>query len=295
VLALIALIAACADLLASDLPLYCVVDGHSYFLPCLRHPAELRAFDQQTLAARGTTVVSTLVPYGPLAQRPGGRLDVLAAPSAMHWLGTDDRGRDVAARLIHGARVACLVGVLAVTLYLLVGGVVGAACAASKSFDHVASRFIEAGMCIPALFLLLAIQGLSGRGRVVDVALAIALAEWPHAARMVRAEALRVAAGDHVLAARSLGAGTLRVTARHILPLALGPVVVMAGFGLQQAVLFESALGLLGYGISPPTASWGELLAQAMAHPRPWLLLAPSLTIGLVVLASRLVSEEETI
>ncbi len=289
----VALVAVCADLLASDLPLYCEVDGRSYWLPCITHPLALRSEDQQALAARAVSLVRTPIPYGPLAQRPGGRLEVLAAPSAAHWLGTDDRGRDVAARSIHGARVACLVGPLAVALYFLIGVVVGTSCAASKRFDFVASRFIEAGMTLPTLLLLLVIQGLSGRGRVVDVALAIALAEWAHAARLVRAEALRVAASEHVMAARSLGARASRVMARHILPLALGPALVLASFGLGQAILFESALGLLGYGIAPPTASWGDLLAQAMAHPRPWLIAPPAILIGLVVLASRLVADDD--
>jgi peptide/nickel transport system permease protein len=119
----------------------------------------------------------------------------------------------------------------------------------------------------------------------------IALAEWPQAARLVRIEALRVATLEHVLAARSLGAGPLRIGARHVLPLALGPLWVLAGFGLGQAVLFESALSFLGFGIAPPTASWGELLAEAAVHPVPWLLLPPTFAIAWTVLAARLVVE----
>ncbi len=222
-LAAVALLALAADLLAANLPLYCRLDGRAYFLPCLTRPAALVGQDQQSLARSGSVLVRTPIPYGPLAQRPGGELRPLEAPSRAHLLGTDDRGRDVAARLIHGARVACLVGPLAVLAYLCFGVFVGALCASSHGIDLVLSRVIEAGLAIPPLLLLLAVQGISGRGSVVAVAFVIALAEWPQAARLVRAEALRVAASEHVLAARAIGARRLRVALRHILPLSLGP------------------------------------------------------------------------
>jgi peptide/nickel transport system permease protein len=219
-------------------------------------------------------------------------LEVLAPPSRVHLLGTDDRGRDVVARLVHGTRVACLVGPVAVIAYLLLGVLVGVLCASSARLDLVLGRLIDAGLAIPPLLLLLAVQGLSGRGSMIAVALVIALAEWPHAARLVRAEALRVAASEHVVAARALGASTLRVALRHVLPLSLGPAVVLATFGLGQAVLFESALTFLGFGLAPPVASWGELLAQGALHPRVGLLLAPSLAIAWTVLAARLLADQ---
>lgn len=288
---MLGLVLACAlgaELLASDLPLYCNVDGQAYVLPCLTKPGALAGQDQQTLARRGAKMLGTPIPYGPLAQRPGGVLAPLSRPSATHLLGTDDRGRDVLARIIHGARVACLVGVLAVALYLVLGALVGALCASSGALDLVLGRFIDAGLAIPALLLLLLVQGLAGSGSALQVAFVIALAEWPQVARLVRADALRIAASEHVLAARALGAGPLRVGLVHVLPLALGPVWVVASFGLAQAVLFESALSFLGFGIAPPTASWGELLAQAAAHPRAWLVLPPALAIAWTVFAARL-------
>lgn len=283
-----ALVALAADLIAAELPLYLVVDGERYVLPCLTAPARLLGEDQQSLAARATSMLGTPIPYGPLAQRPGGRLEVLAPPSRAHLLGTDDRGRDVAARLVHGARVACLIGPLAVLVYVFIGTFVGAWCAASRLADTVLGRVIEASLCVPPLVLLLAVQGLSGRSTIAHVAFVIALAEWPHAARLVRAEALRVAALPHVVAARSIGASSPRVALLHVLPMALGPVVVLASFGLGQAVLYESALGLLGFGVQAPTASFGELLAQGLAHPRAWLIAPPSLAIAGIVLGARL-------
>jgi peptide/nickel transport system permease protein len=286
-LVLVGLIALAADLIASDLPLYCRVAGHAYLMPCLTRPDALSDTDQQLLVARGATLVGTPIPYGPSAQRPGGVLDKLAPPSRAHWLGTDDRGRDVAARLVHGTRVACAVGLLSVLAYLLLGAFVGVLCASSRAVDLVLARLIDAQLALPPLLLLLAIQGLSGRGSVLAIAFVIALSEWPQAARLVRAQALRVAAGEHVFAARALGAGRMRIVFVHVLPLALGPAWVLAGFGFGQAVLFESALGFLGYGIAPPTASWGELFAQAAAHPRAWLIVPPALAVALVVASAR--------
>ncbi len=210
-LALVGLIALAADLIASDLPLYCRVAGHAYLLPCLTRPDALSDTDQQLLVARGATVVGTPIAYGPAAQRPGGVLDKLAPPSRAHWLGTDDRGRDVAARLVHVTRVACAVGLLSVLAYLLLGAFVGVLCASSRAVDLVLARLIDAQLALPPLLLLLAIQGLSGRGSVLAIAFVIALSEWPQAARLVRAQALRVAAER----ARLRGACARRGTDAH--------------------------------------------------------------------------------
>jgi len=228
-----------------------------------------------------------LVPFGPLDQ-PHDLSPVLQAPSRVHWLGTDDLGRDVFSRLVHGARVACALGVVTVALYVLLGAAIGLCCALSRVADLALGRLIDAALCIPALLLVLAIQGTHGPGGLVAVAVAIALAEWPHAARLVRAEALRVAALPHVLAARAIGASRWRVLVVHVLPLALAPLGVVASFGLAQAVLIEAALGTLGFGLAAPTPSWGELLAQAAVHPRWWLAGPPTIAIALVVLGARL-------
>jgi peptide/nickel transport system permease protein len=292
VLGALALVAAAADLLASDLPLAVRVDGHTFVLPCLARPDELDADDNQSLAARAEWLVRPPVPYGPLAQHPGGITAVLAPPSRAHWLGTDDRGRDVAARLIHGTRVALSVGPLAVALYLALGLLVGVAASLSRASDLALGRAIEIGLTFPTLFLLLAIQGLSARASLLEVGLAIALTQWPHVARLVRAEALRVTASPHYEAARAVGAAPLRLALVHVLPLAASPALVAAAFGVAQAVLVETALTFLGFGVPPPTASWGELLAQAQATGLPaWLLVPPTITIAAMVIACNLVGD----
>ncbi len=291
-LTLLVVVGAAADLLASDLPLACRVDQHTYLLPCLTHPAALADDDQQTLAARADWLLPTPVPYGEAAQHPGGVSQPLSPPSRSHWLGTDDRGRDVAARLIHGTRVALYVGPLAVALYLIIGVVVGVAASSGGAIDLVLGRLIEVGLTFPTLFLLLCIQGLTARASLVEVALAIALTQWPDVARLTRAEAMRVRSLGHVEAARALGAPPLRMLWLHVLPLSVAPALVQAALGVGQAVLFETALSFLGFGVPPPTASWGELLAQAQATGFPfWLLWPAALLVAATVLACQRCSD----
>jgi peptide/nickel transport system permease protein len=236
--------------------------------------------------------LADLMPYGPDEQHPGGISAVLAPPSAAHWLGTDDRGRDVAARLVHGTRVAFAVGPLAVAVYVALGLLVGVAAALGRRADFVIGRVVDVGLLFPTLLLLLAIQGVTSQTSLAEVALAIALTQWPYVARLTRAEALRVAAAPHVEAAHAVGAGRARILAVHILPLAATPALTAAAFGIGHAVLFETALTFLGFGVPPPTASWGELLAQAQASGlKPWLLVPPTVAVAALVLACNLVGD----
>jgi peptide/nickel transport system permease protein len=286
-LALLALVGAGADLLASDLPLACRHRGTLYLLPCLTRPAALTdggGVDGWSLR--------TPIPYGPFEQHPGGVTAILQPPSRAHWLGTDDRGRDVAARLIHGVRVALCIGPIAVALYLLIGLLVGGAAALGRSLDFVLGRAVDVGLLFPTLLLLLAIQGVTSTASLFEVAFAIAITQWPHVARLTRAEALRLATAPHVESARAVGAGPWRILGVHILPLAATPALTAAAFGIGQAVLFETSLTFLGLGVPPPTASWGELLAQAQASGlRPWLLWPPALAVAALVLACNLVGD----
>jgi peptide/nickel transport system permease protein len=283
-------IALCADFLAADRPIACRVDGRSYWFPNLT--GALRDDDNQTLRARAEWILPPPVPYGPEAQRPGGVSTPLAPPSRAHWLGTDDRGRDVLARLIHGTRVALAVGPIAVGLYLLIGVAVGLWSSRGGWIDLALGRLVEIGLTFPTLFLLLCIQGLTARVSLFEVGVAIALTQWPEVARLTRAEAMRVRALGHVEAARALGVPPARLMLGHILPLALGPALVQAAFGIAQAVLFETALTFLGFGVPPPTASWGELLAQAQASNfAAWLLWPPALLVAATVLACQKISD----
>ncbi len=141
--------------------------------------------------------------------------------------------------------------------------------------------------------MLLALRGLSGADSTAEVVLAIALAEWPHLARLVRAESLRAAALPHVEAARAIGASGARIAFAHVLPDAAPPLLVAIAFGVGQAVLLEAALTFLGFGVPAPRASWGELLAQAWASGlRPHLLLPPTIAIAVTVGACSLLADE---
>ena len=243
-------------------------------------------------AFAAAAALAGLMPYGPEEQHPGGVTEVLAAPSAAHWLGTDDRGRDVATRLVHGTRVALVVGPLAVAIYLFIGLAVGLCAAIGRRVDFAVGRVVEIGLLFPTLLLLLAIQGVTSSTSLAEVALAIAVTQWPYVARLTRAEALRVATSPHVEAARALGAGRVRILGVHILPLAATPALTAAAFGIGNAVLFETALTFLGFGVPPPTASWGELLAQAQASGlRWWLLVPPTVAVAALVLACNLVGD----
>lgn len=292
----LALVAVAADLIASDLPLAVRVDGRLHLVPCLVRPAALAGDDQQSLARRAAWMLPTPIPYGPLAGNPGGVTALLQPPSRTHLAGTDDRGRDVAARLVHGAHTALVVGGAAVLLFVLFGVACGLACAASPVLDLVLGRLVEIGLIFPSYFLLLCVQGalaLRGPPSLLSVAAAIALTRWPQVARVVRAEALRQVASPHVEAARAIGAGPLAIARRHVLPLAAGPVLVAAAFGFGQAVLLEAGLSFLGLGVPPPTPSWGELLAEAHANGLPLQLwIGPALAIaGTVYWTNRLADD----
>jgi peptide/nickel transport system permease protein len=284
------LIAVFADFLAADRPIACRVYGSTYWFPNLTHA--LPDDDNQTLRGRAEWMLPPPIPYGPEQQRSAGISTPLLPPSRAHWLGTDDRGRDVLARLIHGTRVALAVGPIAVGLYLLIGVAVGLWSSRGGWIDLLLGRLVEVGLTFPTLFLLLCIQGLTARASLFEVGVAIALTQWPEVARLTRAEAMRVRALGHVEAARAIGVPPARLMLGHILPLAIGPALVQAAFGIAQAVLFETALTFLGFGVPPPTASWGELLAQAQASNfSPWLLWPPALLVAATVLACQRISD----
>lgn len=297
-------VALAADLLASDLPLAVQVDGRLHLLPSLSRPAALRDATVLTLRERLRTqpagwMVEPPVPYGPFqtfataasrAETPPWR------PDREHLLGTDELGRDVLARLIHGARVSLAVGVVAALLYALIGTLLGLLAGWFGGWvDAVISRLVEVMMTFPTLFFLLAVMGLFRVQSVVPVMLVIGLTRWPEVARLVRGETLRIKTLEFITASRALGASDARIIVRHLLPHALGPVLVAATFGVAGAIVLESALSFLGFGAPPPAASWGELLTQAhryLSHPGAWwLTVFPGLALFGTVAALNLVGQ----
>ena len=295
--ALLVLIAVFADFLASDKPIWLKYDGRHYPFPNLIDYPELRPLTndvlRQVMVDGEDWAILPLVPYGPLQSKADGEIRPLDPPSGGHWLGTDDRGRDVTARLIHGTRVSLSVGLVAVGLYVLIGVFLGAIAGFYGGWlDAGITRVIEALMAFPSFFFILIIQGLLPSASILQIMVVIGLTRWTDVARLVRGEVLRLRSAEFVLAAQALGLPPRRILFRHVMPNAMGPVLVAATFGVAGAILLESALSFLGFGTPPPTASWGELLTQAFAHDgKWWLTLFPGLAIFVTVTAYNLVGE----
>ena len=293
----VVLCALLADVLASDKPILLHLDGKLYILPAIFDDKDLVDHDNQTIVAaiseRGGWAVLPPVPYGPNQTKVDGRVDWLQAPHGGHLLGTDDSGRDVLARIIHGARSSQLVGIGSIALSTLLGVLIGAFAAYFGGlFDRTALIFIETLTAFPTFFLILAIQGLLGTGSLLQLVIIIGATRWTDVARVTRAEVLRVVNEDYVDAARALGLGHLRILFLHVMPGAIGPVVVSATFGVAGAILIESTLSFLGYGAPPPTASWGQLLTDAFNNEGCyWLTIFPGLALSLTVLSINLVGE----
>ncbi len=217
----------------------------------------------------------------------------LEPPSAEHHFGTDDVGRDVLTRLIHGARVSLTVGFLAAVIALLVGAVLGAIAGFyGGALDWLVSRVIEIVLCFPFLFLVVAIVGLF-RPSMYTIVIALGITTWTDAARYVRGEILRIRELDYAQAARAIGARDLRIIFRHLLPNALAPALVSANFSVAAAILTESALSFLGIGVPLPAPSWGGILSLAEQHIDYawWLVLFPGVAIFSTVAAFNVVGD----
>jgi peptide/nickel transport system permease protein len=208
----------------------------------------------------------------------------------VHLLGTDKTGRDVLVEMIYGTRISLTVGIVAVSIYLAIGVVVGALAGYfGGKTDMLISRVIEVVMLFPTLFLILTLVGLIGRS-VYIIMVVIGITGWPSIARLVRGEVLKQRAIEYTLAARALGSPSLRIVFRHILPNALSPVLVAAPFGIASAIIVEATLSLLGFGVEPPTPSWGTLLQQGYGnYSYWWLIVVPSIGIFMAVTLLNLV------
>jgi len=296
VLALLALTALAAPFLANDVPIYMVKSGKTYWLPNVLTYRDLEAENFYSNALRwtpgeGEYALRPPVPFSPRNQM---LLENKSAPSAKHWLGTDDRGRSVAARIVWGARISLSVGFIAEGISVLVGIFFGALAGYyGGRMDALVMRLIEIVMCFPAFFLILALVALLPPS-IFTVMFALGLLGWPGIARLVRGEFLKLRESQFALAAKASGLGDARIIFRHLAPNAMAPVLVSATFGVAGAILTESALSFLGFGVPPPTASWGELLSQSqhlIGSGIWWLVVFPGLAIFATVTAFNLVGE----
>ncbi len=241
------------------------------------------------LLALAGAVAPLLVP-DPYATDLGARL---AAPHAGHALGQDSLGRDVLARVLHGARISLAVGAAVVALSLLVGVTVGAAAGYLGGwFDEAVARVIDVLLAFPGLLLAIALAAVLGPS-LGNVVLALSLLGWTGYARLARAEVAALRQREFVQAAQALGAGPGRIVARHLLPFAAPVLLVQATFGMAGAIVAESSLSFLGLGAPPPLASWGAMINEG----RPFLLVAPhvvvwpGIALAATVLALQLVGD----
>ncbi len=210
-----------------------------------------------------------------------------------HLLGTDPSGRDVLARMIYGTRISMLIGIVAVSIYVSIGIVVGAIAGYFRGWvDLAVSRVIEVVICFPALFMLLILLAYI-RPNIYTIMAALGLISWTGVARLERGEFLRLANQDFVQAVRALGGGHIRIIFRHILPNALGPVMVSASFGIAVSILAESTLSFLGFGVPPDKASWGGLLKIGNDNIQElwWMVVFPGIALFTTVTCFNLVGE----
>jgi peptide/nickel transport system permease protein len=213
----------------------------------------------------------------------------LQGPSLAAPLGTNQIGQDMFLRLMKGLQTSLFIGFMAVAIIGVIGVTLGALAGFYGGWvDNLIMRFVDVILSLPVFFMILIIVAVLGKGSPLVVIIAIGLTGWTLACRLVRAEFLKLREADFVQAARALGASNRRIIARHILPAALAPVVVAATLGIADSVVAEAALSFLGFGISPPEASLGNLLKnfEEDLQVRPHLLVPPGVTIVLVVLAA---------
>ena len=249
-----------------------------------------------------------LLPYGPYEQSffspkqapswsmtSAGAASISSGDSTRYsYLGTDEVGRDVLARLIHGSRVSLAVGFISVGIATVIGLIVGSVAGYYGGWvDIIISRCVEIMMCFPTFFLILTIIAFLDQRSIINIMLVIGLTGWTGTAMVIRGEILKQRQLDYVTAIRSLGAGSARIIFRHILPNAIAPVLVGISFGIAGAIAAESGLSFLGLGVATPTATWGELLLEGRDSPLPnwWLSVFPGAAIFLSMTAYNLVGE----
>jgi peptide/nickel transport system permease protein len=218
----------------------------------------------------------------------------LTGPSAAHWFGTDELGRDILSRVIYGARVSMLVGSCVVAASLTLGLILGSI---AGYYGGFLDRFLNvivmnAFMSFPGILLAIAFVAFLGPG-LFNLVLALSIGGWVGYARLVRAQVLAVREREFVEAARALGASDSRIIVRHILPNIIQPVIVQAAIGMAGAILAEATMSFLGLGVPPPTATWGAMLNDARSHlfDAPHLVLFPAGAVMLAVLSFNFIGD----
>ncbi len=235
------------------------------------------------IAVFAAVIGPLLAPFDPADQQLALRL---AGPSAAHWFGLDELGRDIFARILWGARISLLVGIVVVGVSAVVGIALGSIAGYfGGRIDEVISRLVDILLAFPGLLLAIALVAVLGPS-LTNVILALTLIGWVGYARLVRGQVLRTRELEFVQAARALGAATPRILVKHVIPSTLPVVIVQATLGMGGAILSEASLSFLGLGVQPPTPSWGTMLSYGRGHliDAPHLTIFPGLAIAILVL-----------
>lgn len=286
------LIALLAPFIVNDKPIVHVKEGRVTFPGFFQYP-EYRAVDWNAYSpAPGSFTLFPLVRVSPTATS---LFESVKPPSGRHFFGTDDQGMDVFARIIWGTRVSITIGIVSAVLTLLIGTLAGALAGYFGGWiDVILSRIMEIMMCFPTFFLILAVLAFLPPS-IYNIMIVIGLTEWTGIARLVRGEVLRVKNADYVKAARISGQRAPAIIARHILPNSLTPALIAATFNVSSAILVESSLSFLGFGVQPPTPSWGAIIQVAYQYMSSdngwWLALFPGIAIFITVTSYNLLGQ----
>jgi peptide/nickel transport system permease protein len=311
---ILALIGIFAPAIAGTKPIVCYYKGHLYF-PVMsyfnrrweneifyrdrfrqRYPQNLMEKDPNSWA------IWPLVFQDPYRRvhadewpgQPGNPSGVEGHPSEHNWFGTDQKGYDVFAQMVHGTTIALTVGFVSMGVATVIGLTVGALAGYFGGWvDILLSRVIEIVMSIPALVIILAMLAIIDKITIYHIMAVLGLIRWTSIARLVRGEFMKLKQMDYVMAARALGAGGARIMGLHILRNAMAPVMVPVVFGIASAILLEAGLSFLGFGAAPPNPSWGTLLnaGRETIQDTWWLIVFPGMAIFLTVLAYNLIGE----
>jgi peptide/nickel transport system permease protein len=257
-----------------------------------RHPGAI-ASSAVLLALLLAVILVSFSPYDPERSNLSRKLE---PPSLEHPFGTDPLGRDLLTRVLYGGRVSLTVAFMVVVITLLIGIPVGSVAGYfGGRIDNVLMRITDTFLSLPTLLVLILLSAMLReievpflqRNNVLTIALAIGVLSWMAVARLVRASFLSLRETEFVTAAHCVGASTPRIIVRHILPNAVGPIVVESTLMIAWAIMEEAGLSFLGFGIQPPTPSWGNLLSNAQAHmtKHPWLAIFPGLMIFLTIIS----------
>jgi peptide/nickel transport system permease protein len=271
-----------------------------------------RAFRRHKPAMVGSAVIlifvlaAIFVPYiSPYDPNKTDLDNLLAPPSTEHLMGTDELGRDLLTRILYGGRVSLSIGVMAMALAVVVGAIVGGLAGFYGGWvDNILMRFVDMMLSFPSLFVLIIlalalrdipIESLRGTAfaSVFSIVLVIAVLSWMTVARLVRASFLQLKEQEFISAAQSIGASSGRIMIRHLLPNAMSPIIVAATFRVATSIITEAGLSYLGFGVQPPTATWGNMLKNAQTNMTraPWTAIFPGLMIFIAVVAINFIGD----